>query len=162
VKIPARETLEIVWNGEFVPGLIFYGLFGRGKSVNVDFPDEVWPQPVEVHRHLLHNHSWEVALWEIPMLFWPSNGEWFALVRTTLGRIIDGGARVAWIDSEGNPFADPPDLFDPAHMSGAVLAALTAKGDFWCPLDPDEPLASLTDEQLLQLRQASDGLSNAH
>jgi hypothetical protein len=46
-------------------------------------------------------------------------------------------------------------------MTGGVLAAMTAEGDFFCPLDPAQPLATLTDDELLRLRAASDGLSNA-
>jgi hypothetical protein len=54
-----------------------------------------------------------------------------------------------------------PDLFDPASMSGAVLAYMTSAGDFRCPIDPDSPVQPVNDEDLLQLRRHAQGLADA-
>jgi hypothetical protein len=101
-----------------------------------------------------------VIVWDVAIAVWPSGDAWTRSVQGTLKLLVDCGARVAWIGLEGF-FCDPPDLFEPALMSGSVLAAMTSDGCFCCPVDPDQPLATLTDKDLLQLRRASDGLSNA-
>ena len=61
------------------------------------------------------------------------------------------GCRVAWVGAEEIPFCDPPGLFDPACMTGGVLA-WPIDGSFGCPLDPDQPLTAASDEEMLQLR----------
>jgi hypothetical protein len=159
MRPPAREQLEIVWRGEQVPGVTFYGLFPRSAGATSLFPEALWPAGVEVGSSILHNERWEVVVWDVAVAAWPSGEAWTRSVRGTLEALVDGGARVAWIGLEGF-FCDPPDLFEPALMSEGVLAAMTADRDFRCPVDPDRPLASLTDEDLPRLRGASDGLSN--
>lgn len=159
MKPPASELLHVIWNGEQVPGVSFHGLFERHGHETVQFPREPWPDAMGVHEFLLHNDHWEVAVWDVPMASWPTGTRWREAVRTTFSKLLASGARVAWIGLEGL-FCDPPDLFTPSCMSGGVLAALTCTGDFWCPVDPHAPLAALTDDQLLRLRQASEGLSD--
>ncbi|MBW3615958.1 MAG: hypothetical protein KY439_11740, partial [Actinobacteria bacterium] len=90
---------------------------------------------------------------------WPPREVWLRSVRATFEVLVNAGASVAWIGLEGF-FCDPPNLFDPAFMSGGVLAAMTSTGEFLCPLDPDEPVVALDDKELLRLREASEGLSN--
>ena len=47
-------------------------------------------------------------------------------MRRLLQAVLDLGCVVAWLGSEGTPLADPPDLFDPVHMTGGALAGLTS------------------------------------
>ncbi len=106
-----------------------------------------------------YEHAREVVVWDVAIVAWPTGQAWRDSVRRTLEALVDAGARVAWVGREGY-FCDPPDLFDPTFMSGGVLAAMTSGGEFRCAVDPDQALATLTDDELLRLRAASDGLSN--
>lgn len=139
-------------------GLSFYALLPR-SSPQPAFPDDVWPDNLGIHSFVLHDGSWQVVNWDLVIVVWPRGQTWKRVVHKTLSRLIEQGSRVAWI-GDGFTFSDPPYLFDPRHMSGGVLASMTAQGDFLCPLDPYEPLRTLTDEELLGLRKASEGLSD--
>ena len=86
------------------------------------------------------------------MTEWLTGDAWQADIRRLLTSIIEQGAQIAWLASEGAPFADPPDLFDPTEMSGGVYAYLTATGRYVCPLDPGEPWQVVRDEEMLLLR----------
>lgn len=66
----------------------------------------------------LHGDRWSVALWDVPVAHWASVTDTFRDVR----EIIRRGCVVAWVGAEGFLFSDPPHLFDPAFMSGGVLA----------------------------------------
>lgn len=68
---------------------------------------------------------------------------------------------MAWIDSEGTPLADPPHLFDPEFMSGAVLAGMLSNGDSDCYLDPSAPLRPIDQDIMLKLRAHAKGLADA-
>lgn len=157
---PAREQLEIIWHGDQVPGITLYGLCPRGSRLEKPFPESLWPWGVETGSSVLHNEHWEVIVWDVAIAAWPPSEEWESAIRGTLQWLVSSGASVAWVGLEGF-FCDPPDLFSPSCMSGGVLAALTAKGEFLCPLDPHAQLATLTDAELLRLRDASAGLSDA-
>lgn len=157
---PAREQLEIIWRGEQVPGITFYGLLPRGAWSEKPFPEYLWRWGVETGSSLLHNERWEVIVWDVAIAAWPPSEEWRSAIRQTLQWLVDAGASVAWVGLEGY-FCDPPELFDPSCMSGGVSAALTRAGEFFCPLDPHQPLATLSDADLVRLRDASVGLSNA-
>jgi hypothetical protein len=156
---PAREVLQVVWKGEFAPGVIAYGLRESETNLQPVFPFHLWPSEIDVGDWLLHGERWEILMWEIQVDRWPDPRAWKGVVKETLGRLIEAKAVVAWLGSEGGPFADPPDLFMPEHMTGGVLAALTDSGDFLCPLDLDAPLRRLPDSEMLTLRLASRGLA---
>jgi hypothetical protein len=151
---PAREQLEIVWHGTFVPGVIFYGLCPEGRWRDPGFPFELWPEGTEAEPSMLRGEGWEVAMWTLAIAAWPRGDEWRRALRGTMQCVIAGGAVVAWLGMEGG-FCDPPDLFEPDCMSDAVLAALLPDGTFLCPADPDEPWAALSDEELARLREAA-------
>lgn len=157
--IPAREVLTVIADGEIRSGVIAYGLRTDGLDKKAMFPSHRWPQEIEVAEYFLHGETWEVIRWDIQIDRWPDQKDWKDVVKETLARLIEAGAVVARLGQEGF-FADPPDLFTPKHMTGGVLAAMTISGDFMCPLDPERPLKALSDSELLQLRSASEGLSD--
>ena len=157
----ARDALVVVVDGEEVPGLIVYGLCERGACRPIEFPHGAWPADPEAGVYALHGDVWEVMLWEIPMIIWPADEAFRAAVQATLRALTNAGCRVAWIGAEGLPFCDPPDLLDPACMSGGVLAWMTDDGAFDCPLDPDRPLTPVDDGYLLSLRSHAEGLADA-
>lgn len=159
--IPAREILTIVADGEFRSGVIAYGLRRTGTSKKASFPSQSWPQEIEVAENVLHGDNWEVVRWDIQVDQWPQREDWKDVVEETLASLIEAGAVVAWLGQEGF-FVDPPDLFNPEHMTGAVLAAMTDSGEFLCPIDPEKPLRSLSDSELMELRSASRGLADAN
>jgi hypothetical protein len=158
--LPARETLTIVANGEIHAGVIAYGLRSAATRVRANFPFHAWPEEISLNEGSLHGQAWEVLLWEIQIDRWPERHAWKDAIKETLADLVDAGAVVAWLGSEGHPYVDPPDLFKPEHMTGGVLAALTKAGEFWSPFDPDMPAGTLSDDDLLRLRAASKGLSD--
>lgn len=161
VKTPlARDALTIFVDGEEVPGLIVYGLAAPGQWRSVTFPSDSWPATRRIEESMLHGEAWQVAMWEVPIIIWPSAEELAGAARVSLKAMIDGGCRVAWIGAEGVPFCDPPQLFDPDCMSGGVLAWMTDVGDFECPLDPDRPLEPVGDDRLQSIRSHAQGLAD--
>lgn len=159
--LPARDCLTIFVEGKEVPGLIVYGLAVLGSRHQTGFPSNAWRAVSQVDVYTLRGEAWEVGTWDVPIIIWPAREEFVAAVRLTLGAMIEGGCRVAWVGAEGLPFCDPPQLFDPDCMSGGVLAWMTDDGTFDCPLDPDSPLAPVPDAQLRVLRGHSKGLADA-
>ncbi|WOC60882.1 hypothetical protein RI444_20690 [Paenarthrobacter sp. AT5] len=71
--------------------------------------------------------------------------------------VVDAGCGVAWPSSEGYSFVDPPCLFLAEDMSGSVFAALTSAGEFFCPLDPDQPIRAISDDHLALCMNMRDG-----
>ncbi|MEJ2855486.1 MULTISPECIES: hypothetical protein [unclassified Saccharothrix] len=161
MKTPAREQLTVFVAGDEVAGFTVYGLARRHSRRVPAFPVDLWPDGTNAEESLLHGETWEVPCWDVAVGSWPTGAAWLEAVRGTLEHVVEQGCVVAWLGGEGRPFCDPPGLFDPACMSGGVLASLTAGGDFRCPLDPDEPIKAISDTQMLELRGSSAGLSNA-
>jgi hypothetical protein len=157
---PAREVLVIVADGEEVPGLTTYGLTTRAGWRSSEFPADAWVTAPEISEFMLYGVTWGIMTWDVPITIWPTGDEFVRAVRRTLRAMIEGGCRVAWVGAEGFPFCDPPGLFDPACMSGGVLAWMTDAGDFDCPLDPDRPVTWVRDEVLLALRSHTRGLAD--
>ncbi|MFI7068486.1 hypothetical protein ACIBL3_46385 [Kribbella sp. NPDC050124] len=152
--------LVVVDDGEEVPGLTTYGLTTRYGWHSSVFPSDAWVGAPEVSEFMLYGVTWEVMSWDVRVTIWPTGDEFVSAVRRTLRAMIDGGCRVAWVGAEGFPFCDPPGLFDPACMSGGVLAWMTDAGDFDCRMDPDRPVARASDEILLALRNHATGLAD--
>ena len=150
----------VIVDGEEVPGVIAYGLHGSSKRGARGLPPLPWSTPHAIDEFVMHGEKWEIVGWEIALDGWPTGSEWRAAIRATLAAHLAAGSRVAWIGAEGLPFCDPPRLFDPACMTGGVLAWMTAQ-DFECLLDPDEPLAPVADSTLSQLRNYAEGLADA-
>lgn len=150
-----EEALTVVWDGDFVPGVIFYGLRSTdGRCGTPEFPASAWPEGVERREGRLHNGDWEVLVWDVAISRWPSQQEWLTMLRTTLERLRDAGAVVTWCAPEG-AFADPPNLFDPAWMSGGVYAAWAPNTGFVCTARLGNELQTLSDDQLRQLRDVA-------
>src|SRR5579884_2189815 len=157
MKVPAREQLVVIYEGEEWPGIIIYGL-GAPGSIQREAQEGLWEPGQTVHKFILHGEHWEVLLWELPLTYWPSGDMWQSRLRDTLIAMIANGAVVAWVGAEGILFSDPPYLFDPEHMSGGVLAWRTADGRTGGSLDPDQPLSPISDAEMLALRQYAHGL----
>ena len=152
MEVPAREVLEVVWDGMAEPGVVVFGLYGAaGPAAPPSFPHEAWPLDTDVRSHLLHGNGWRVFEWDIRVGRWPTGETWRAAVGATLQSLVDEGAVVAWLGVEGR-FCDPPDLFDPACMPGGVLAVALPDKPLDCRVDPDEPLQTLSDEEMHALR----------
>jgi hypothetical protein len=158
----ARDSLIVVIDGDEVPGITIYGLAPRGSRSPVAFPSEAWIAAPQVQEYTLHGETWEVPTWDVPIIIWPGAAELAAAVHVTLRAMIQAGCRVAWVGAEGVPFCDPPMLFDPTCMARGVLAWMTDDGQFDCPLDPDRPMAPVSDEHLQKLRSHSGGLAEAN
>lgn len=161
IRPPVRETLKVIVDGDEVPGLIAYGLRRPGGSADTSFPAYAWIAQPEPTDFTLHGEGWEVLMWEVPIVIWPAPSEMESALRATLGTLIEAGCRVAWIGAEGLPFCDPPELFDPHCMSGAVLAWMTDAGAGDCRIDPDAPITPVGDDVLLVLRAHATGLADA-
>jgi hypothetical protein len=157
----ARDALTVVVGGEEAPGLIAYGLTAPGGWRQGRFPADAWPAAPEADEIVLHGEGWRVYAWEVPVVRWPGGVSFTNAVRRTLEALTRGGCAVAWAGAEGLPFCDPPGLFDPACMSGGVLAWMTDDGQFACPLDPDRALSPVSDAELLKLRRYALGLADA-
>ncbi|MFF1820614.1 hypothetical protein ACFVWG_25135 [Kribbella sp. NPDC058245] len=157
----ARDALVVIFGGEEVPGMSFYGLVARGSLGSFVLPSDEWPGRPETKLYVLHGVAWEVPIWDLPVLVWPTGRRFERAVRRTLEGVIATGCQVAWVAAEGFPFSDPPDLFDPEFTSGGVLAWMTSDGEFECPLNPDLPLSPVSDERLLALRRYAHGLADA-
>lgn len=158
--IPAREVLTVIADGEFRSGVIAYGLRQSARTETPLFPHSAWPDGTSVEEYVLRGENWQVIRWDIEISSWPVGEAWEQVVKRTLSALLEAEAVVAWLGQEG-VFSDPPDLFKPEYMTGGVLGAMTDSGELVLSMKPDEPLRSLTDSQLLQLRVASKGLSDA-
>lgn len=155
----ARQQLVIFASGEEVTGAIFYGLFHPGGHGAAQFPG-VWGMERPTNRFLLEGDGWEVLMWEVAIDPWPPQSEWSSSVQVTLSALTRAGARVAWLGGEGFVFSDPPTLFDPVHMTRAVLTWLTDDGATGGEVDLDEPVRPVDDDVLRRLRAYSHGLSD--
>ncbi|MGX5680946.1 hypothetical protein [Schumannella luteola] len=156
----ARDALAVFRDGEEVPGIHVYGLRVRHDPRVALYPSEVWDTTGEPTRFTLYGDNWEVLLWAVPLRKWPRKKRMAAALRATMSRMIDSGCRVAWVAAEGFPFCDPPMLFDPACMSDSVLAWMDDSGRGWFDLDPDRPIAPVSEDVVQSLRKYSAGLSD--
>ena len=155
-----REALKIVVDGDEIPGLIAYGLRRRDSPAAARFPADAWIAQPECTDFTLHGETWEVLMWEVPIIIWPAPSELQVALRTTLWALIEAGSRVAWIGALGLPFCDPPELLDPHCMSGGVLAWMTDTGAADCFIDPDASIMPVGDDVLLTLRTHAAGLAD--
>lgn len=151
--VPAREqlTVYVPEEGE-LPGLTFYGLAPLGGPAALPFPDGVWPYTPDASPLRLHGEGWQVRGCDFPLLVWPSSDAFREAVRATLTAPITDGACVGWVGAP-SLFCDPPGLLDPDCMSGGVLAWLTEDGWFGCPIDPDQPWVTASDQDMHELRR---------
>lgn len=160
MNAPAREVLTVFVDGYELPGVIFYALRPSGTGAQPDLPMDLWPD-ADARAFRLHGDAWEILGWDLAIHRWPSNEHWREAVRLTLQHLIQGGAVVAWLAAEGSAFSEPPHLFSPEWMSDSVLAAMTSRGDFVCAVEVDQPVQTLSDDELSRLREHAHGLADA-
>lgn len=153
------ETFVVV-DGDFVPGVIFYAL-RECHSPEASFPFADWVGATSFRHSVLGGEAWEIDVWDVAVRDWPDPESWISVLKRTFKAMLTQGAVVAWLDSEGTPFSSPPYLFSPHYMHGAVLAALTSAGDFFCSYKLGEPVSSLSDSELEVLRSHAAGLADA-
>lgn len=146
--MPAKDTMVVFVNGEEVPGFLLYGIFPAGAD---PWPSEL-PAQVLADRYDLDGVTWRVCIWTVRVTDWVTRAEWQAAVSRLLTSIIEQGAQVSWLASEGAAFVNPPWLFHPAKMSGGVYAYLTATGRYACPVDTGQLWTVVADQELQQLR----------
>lgn len=161
LKPPAREKLSVFLDGEEAPGLTFYGLISRYEWKGEDFPVSIWPDGSRAEAFKLYGDTWEIPCWDVALGAWLAGAPWREAVRATLQWFIAQGCVVGWMSAEGRPFCDPPGLFDPDCMSGGVLASLTPRGEFLCPIDPNEPIRAVDDVAMRELRLYTARLGDA-
>lgn len=159
---PAKDVLVVFIDGEERPGFTLYHLATRDQTVvPLEFElERLWRAETAVSRGLLHGDRWQVVVWDVAVIDWPAGAAFRDAVRRSLQLLVDNGARAAWMAAEGFTFCDPPALFDPACMDGA-LAYARPEGRFVCHVDPDAPLQEASAEEMLALRAATAGLSDA-
>lgn len=155
---PARDVLEVVLDGELIPGVVVYGLSVEEISDRSRLRSgTMFDHGRSRCTHLLGDH-WSAAVWDIPVARWLSADDTCRDVGGVLDEVMRRGCSVAWVAAEGFPFSDPPHLFDPAHMPRSVLAWSTSAGDFGCLIDPDQPVATADTEVMLMLRRRAAGI----
>lgn len=157
---PARDVLTVFWKGEETAGFTVYGLRKLSSSEPPEFPFDVWGQRTDYRESRLSGDLWEVIVWDVRVLSWPSAKEFREALRQTLEALLEASCKVAWLGLEG-VFVDPPDLFLPEFMSGGVLAALSDETGFQFAIELDEPVKALKDDELYELRRASCGLAES-
>jgi hypothetical protein len=154
-----RDVLAVRFDGRITRGLMFLGLRECDAPGMPRFPWHVWSSGIRVDVTKRQGLEWEIVEWRVPMTEWPTGEAWQRAVSQTLSSLIASRCTVAWLSTGEGTVREPPELFLPELMHGTVLAAMTACGMFACAVDPDRPVASLTDADLHQLRLASAGLA---
>lgn len=156
---PVREVMDIVFEGDQLPGLSFWGLRPPPEPT-VEFPASLWPLETKLAQHWLFGDAWRILWWDVVLPTWPTGNAFAVALNGTFDAILQSGCVAAWVSPEGR-HSDPPNLFKHPTMSQALLAAKLADGRSWLDLDPDLPPRWLSDEVLAQLRKATGGLSDA-
>lgn len=155
----AQECLSVFDQGEEVDGFILYALVDPKVQppASPDFPVDLdWT----ARGFKLHGNGWAVYGWDVVVHAWPSPDRFDEAASSLLSSLVDQGSSVAWIGTEGAPFADPPNLFSPSWMSGGVLRATTSDGQAFGRLRLDEPPSPVADADLDALRTHASGLAS--
>lgn len=156
----AQDSLSVFDDGEEVAGFILYTL------LDADHPQ---PAPIAIPAGLdwstrgfiLEGDAWTVYGWDVVVHAWPDPERFDLAISELLQEAVDQGAVVAWIGTEGNPFADPPHLFSPKWMRGSVITAKTSDRRTFGHLNLDQPVSTLDDADLESLRTHAAGLADA-
>lgn len=112
----------------------------------------------ELDTSVLAGPGWEMPEWTLLLPEWPRQADFERAVTVTLEAMVSGGAVVAWVGYETD-VVTPDGLFLPKWMSGGVFTALTFDGRRYGRILLDGPLAGISDEELLELRAATNGLA---
>ena len=144
-----RDVLQILCNGNEVPGLTVYAYRRRQMGAQPAFPLELWPAETGVKPSKLSGEEWLVWVWDVKVERWPD--QWMEVVRSSLSRLAEMGGLVVWCGLEGY-FADPPDLLSPSAMEGGVYAAFSETTGFICHVDIDSRFQPISNDEMLALR----------
>jgi len=93
---PLNEILTVFMDGEFVPGVMLYGLDSNADDGEPCFPYGAWPWLAGLKTFVLGGEHWRVRLWEIALPEIPSPELLWDATATTLGVLIDAGCLTAW------------------------------------------------------------------
>ena len=148
-----RDSLEVVWFGEWVDGILAYGLWLADGAPRMEFPHGAWPKETEWRVTQLGGSGWQVLLWDVRVRRWPSATTWAAAIDATLQAMRAAGATVSWCGLEG-AFADPPSLFNES-MQGGVWAALDSDGVMHGPPPLDGTFEPIARSVLARIREQS-------
>lgn len=149
-----RDALTVVGGGHLESGLLLYGLVLRPEVPPPALPLDAWPEGAALRRGRLVGEGWTIWVLELALPRLPAPDEWAARVGAGLDALIAAGARVAWAGFEGL-LVEPPGLFDPEAMEGAVWAARTADGLAFGPPALDAPLEALDAAAMRALAEAA-------
>ncbi|MDA8139247.1 MAG: hypothetical protein M0036_11405 [Desulfobacteraceae bacterium] len=145
-----EESLGIFWEGKETKGITIYGLF-QGNIIEAPIPPmNIWPDGCNYKSQKLVGSNWTVWLWDIIIVKWPEKSDWINIIRRTLKIMIDFGASIGWAGLEGF-FTEPPNIFNPEHMSGGVWAAYTYDDIFHCNAEIGEQFKALDDNIMREL-----------
>jgi hypothetical protein len=117
-----------------------------------EFPAEIWPgSPEAIGGTSLTESGQTVDYWDVQLREWPSGDAWRSTVLATLGWVLRDGRDLVWITL--GPTSIAAELSTAVDGTTDVVAALTSRGDFWCPFDPEQaPEASLGQDIVAVLR----------
>jgi hypothetical protein len=149
-----RDALTVVGGGHLEPGVLLYGLVLGAEPAPPGLALDGWPEGAVLRRGRLRGEGWTIWVLELGLPSLPAPEAWAAAVAASLDALITAGARVAWAGFEGL-LVEPPGLFDPEAMEGAVWAARTADGLAFGPPPLDAPLQVLDAAALGRLAQAA-------
>ena len=140
-------------DGDERPGVIAYGIWPAGAGA--DLPSDVLLGGGVPRAFRLWGPGWVILGFDIAYPTPEDLREALPLIEECLELCLRRGAHVAWLGSEGLPFADPPHLFDPEWMEGGVLLAKTVHG---ATLEPGPGATALRSDQLLELHTIVTGM----
>ena len=112
------------------PGFMVVGMYPTVHSIPA--PPEIldlWPADAQGEPYTHHGPGWIAHLWDVEITTWPADDAWRPACETTLRRLQDSGAAVAWIGTDLD-FLDPPGMFENGEHD--VFAALSPPTGFAC------------------------------
>ncbi|SFR84644.1 hypothetical protein SAMN05428970_3031 [Agromyces sp. CF514] len=145
-------------------GFILYGLWPESVTPDGTMGLEgLAMHTTDLRYFRLSGDSWEILCVECAFDEEHVYRATLAEIDRWLQALLSAGARVAWLGSEGLPFADPPNLFTSEWMEGGVLAARTSTGVSISGVKSDE-FAPLSNEEMRQLEEeaAATYLAGSH
>jgi hypothetical protein len=153
-----RDALTVVGGGHLEPGVLLYGLVLGAEPAPPGLALDGWPEGAVLRRGRLRGEGWTIWVLELGLPSLPAPEAWAAAVAASLDALITAGARVAWAGFEGL-LVEPPGLFDPEAMEGAVWAAVTADGQRFEAPELDGPVVTLDAEALARLARSAGPLT---
>lgn len=142
-------------DGEERTGYILYALWPEGSAPSEQLDTRALGVGAAIARPFrLAGDGWNVLGVDCAFASDPEYRNALDRIESQLDAIIEAGARVAWMGSEGLRFADPPDLFTLEWMEGGVLAGRTRESDLMSGIEA-EGFMPLSEHQMRVLEQAA-------